>query len=52
MTILVTGSAGMLGQAVMRRLASAMDLVGVDLVDADLSRADAVAALLDAHPCR
>ncbi len=42
----------MLGQAVMRRLASAMDLVGVDLVDADLSRADAVAALLDAHPCR
>jgi len=51
-TILVTGSAGMLGQAVLKRLASSWDLVGVDLADADLSQADQVARLLDETPCR
>ena len=46
MKILVTGCEGMLGQAVMTRLASAHDLIGVDLADADLTQADQVQALL------
>lgn len=48
MKVLVTGCAGMLGRTVMRRLSSRLDLVGVDLPDADLSRPDDVARLLDA----
>jgi len=43
--ILVTGSEGMLGQAVMTRLASTHQLTGVDLADADLTKADQVEAL-------
>ncbi len=45
MKILVTGSEGMLGQAVMTRLASTHELTGVDLADADLTQADQVQAL-------
>jgi dTDP-4-dehydrorhamnose reductase len=43
--ILVTGSEGMLGQAVMDRLGSAHDLMGVDLADADLTNTRDVESL-------
>ena len=42
MRILVTGSAGMLGRAVMQRLAGEHTLHGVDLEQGDLTRATAV----------
>lgn len=46
MKILVTGSEGMLGRTVMRRLGGGHDLVGVDLADGDLTEKGVVADLL------
>ncbi len=45
MKILVTGCQGMLGQAVMRKLAPGHQLAGVDLADADLTDPKAVVSL-------
>jgi len=45
--ILVTGCEGMLGRAVMGRLDSSHELVGVDLADADLTKAQQVEDLFD-----
>lgn len=47
MNILVTGSAGMLGSAVVKRLAPEHSVTGVDLPDGDLTDPAAVAALFD-----
>ena len=49
MKILVTGCAGMLGQAVMARLTAAHELVGIDLADGDLTDAAVVDELMDRH---
>lgn len=51
MRILVTGAQGMLGEAVVRRLAEAHEVVGVDLRDGDLSdRATAAGLVAGAAP--
>ncbi len=52
MTILVTGAAGMLGTAVVARMACDHDVVGVDLSDGDLGDPAVSAALLRAHAPR
>lgn len=46
MRILVTGAEGMLGKAVVRRLAADHDVRGVDLVDGDLADPQAAAGLV------
>ena len=47
MNILVTGSAGMLGSAVVERLAPGHTVTGADLPDGDLTDPTAVADLFD-----
>ncbi len=47
MKILVTGCEGMLGQAVMRRLASVHELTGVDIAGADLTQTQQVKDLFN-----
>lgn len=49
MKVLVTGSAGMLGRAVVAVLGAAHETVGVDLPDGDLTRPGEVDALFAAH---
>lgn len=49
MNILVTGSEGMLGQAVLRRLAGQHDLKGVDLADGDLTDPEQVGEMMRRH---
>jgi len=47
--VLITGSAGMLGRAVVETVGESHEVVGVDLPDGDLTRTADVAALFAAH---
>ena len=49
MKILVTGSVGMLGSAVVCRLAAAHEVIGVDLADGDLSQAAVTKDLVERY---